>query len=132
MGISTQKGGRSQFCPAVFHTRGTNIAPLSVAYRQTNFEGSLEPAFLAGSYRVMDHREDLVQANRHVADAEGRIERQRALIAAWASKNRDTAEAELMLQNMLNLLEQLKWHRAQIEAELSERNMTPLKRVNGD
>jgi hypothetical protein len=78
----------------------------------------------------MGHQDDLTRANEHIADAERRIEKQRALIAAWLSKNRDIAEARLMLENMLNLLDQMKWHRTQIEAELNERNPTPLKRVN--
>jgi hypothetical protein len=46
---------------------------------------------------MMAHRE-LVLADQHVVDAEGRITRQLLLIKRMAAAGRDTIEAEVLLQ----------------------------------
>jgi hypothetical protein len=76
----------------------------------------------------MGEQDDLAQADRHIAQAEQRIEKQRMLIEEWTSRNRDTVEARAMLANMLKPLEQMRWHRDQIEAKLDEQRA---KRVDG-
>jgi hypothetical protein len=62
----------------------------------------------------------LLQANRHIAEAEGRIEKQRAVIERLEANGHDTASANELLNTMLRSLETMRRHRRTIESELTE------------
>jgi uncharacterized alpha-E superfamily protein len=62
----------------------------------------------------------LRQANWHIAEAERRIEKQRAVIERLAADGHDTASANELLNTMLRSLETMRRHRRTIESELTE------------
>jgi hypothetical protein len=66
---------------------------------------------------MMAHRE-LVLADQHVVDAEGRITRQLLLIKRMAAAGRDTIEAEVLLQLLKQSLTVMHRYRRLILAEV--------------
>ncbi len=62
----------------------------------------------------------LAQAEQGIAEAEGRVTRQRLLIDGLATGGHDTAEAEGLLAALLVSLDQMHAHRATILAEIAQ------------
>jgi hypothetical protein len=62
----------------------------------------------------MASQKDLALADRHIAEAEQHITRQRSLIEQLAAAGREIAQAETVLKTMLATLEQLQAHRCTI------------------
>jgi hypothetical protein len=65
--------------------------------------------------------ERLAEADRHIADAEGRIARQRDVIADLERDSHPVKEARALLQTMIESLEQMQTHRRIIQAEIDGR-----------
>lgn len=61
--------------------------------------------------------EHLVQAQRHVGEAEQRVAQQRRLIAQLAADGHDTAEAEKFLETLIQALAAMREHLQLIQAE---------------
>jgi hypothetical protein len=66
----------------------------------------------------MTAEQQLAEADRHIAEAEVHILRQRTLIEQLVADGHDTAEAEAVLATLLASLEALRAHRATILAEV--------------
>jgi hypothetical protein len=56
-------------------------------------------------------REQLALADRHIAEGEARLARQRRLVEQMAEQGQDTAEAKRMLRDFEAVLEQFHVHR---------------------
>lgn len=56
-------------------------------------------------------REHLALADRHIAEGDARISKQRRLVEQMAEKGQDTVEAERMLRNFEAVMEQFHVHR---------------------
>jgi len=63
--------------------------------------------------------DDLARAERQLANAEKRVADQREWIERLGQSNQDTAEAEAVLSQMLELLEGMESHRDTIVAGLA-------------
>ena len=63
--------------------------------------------------------DDLAQAKRQLANAENRVAEQREWIERLHRSNQDTAEAEALLRQMLELLEGMKKYKDTIAAGLT-------------
>jgi hypothetical protein len=69
--------------------------------------------------RPLLERQQLMQANLHVVEAEKRIAAQRALVARLQEEGRDSEGARKLLASMLDGLESMKARRRQIVEHLA-------------
>jgi hypothetical protein len=67
-----------------------------------------------------DPRGHLAAADRHVAEAEGRVARQAETVARSRAEGRDTAEAEAVLRAFRLSLELLREHRERLSREIAD------------
>ena len=63
-------------------------------------------------------REDLAQADQHIAEGEARLAEQRRLIGQMTENGQDSAEAEKLARNFEETLEQFYVHRQLILNEI--------------
>jgi hypothetical protein len=68
--------------------------------------------------RAQQEREDLAQADRHIATGEQHIADQRCRIEVMTAKGQDTAEAERLLQTFEEIVEGWRWYREIILTEI--------------
>ena len=64
-------------------------------------------------------REDLAQADQHIAEGEARLAEQRRLIGQMTENGQDSAEAEKLARNFEETLEQFYVHRQLILNEIA-------------
>lgn len=77
-------------------------------------------------------REQLVLADRHVAEGEARLAKQRRLVEQMAEKGQDTAQAERMFRDFGAVLEQFYIHRQLILDAIARGGTAPQHVVSGN
>lgn len=70
--------------------------------------------------RPASEKQQLIQANLRIVEAENRIDAQRALIERLQNEGRDPEASRKLLLSMLDALESMKDHRRQLLGQLAD------------